>query len=156
MLFRSGKAIDSGNDGDAAKLIARKQQIESDKLQADSIYHLAKENADKMRQMYNKLANDITILQSKRSTIKAQIGMAKAQDKVTGMTAKMGRNDVSFSFGSLEQKAEKMLAASNARAELSGVGMVTDEASDLKNKYAVSNSASVNDELAAMKAARGK
>ncbi|MFR3808896.1 MAG: hypothetical protein ACLTX3_08095 [Lachnospiraceae bacterium] len=34
---------------------------------------VAKENSDKMRQMYNKLANDIQMLETKRNGIKATV-----------------------------------------------------------------------------------
>lgn len=149
------KALQAGNEGDARTLLARKQELESQKVTADGTYQVAKANADKMRQMYNKLTNDISSLNSKRETIKAQVAMAKAQDRVTKVAATVGKSKTADTFSRMEAKAQRMLDESTARAELSVDAMSGDDTADLAAKYNAGSSASVDDELARMRAEMG-
>ena len=52
-------ALKSGNETDAKTLIARKQQLEETRTSLQSTYDVAHANAEKMRQMHDKLTNDI-------------------------------------------------------------------------------------------------
>lgn len=149
------KAIQAGNDGDAKTLLARKQDLESQKVTADSTYAVAKANSEKMQQMYNKLTSDINTLNSRRETIKAQVSMAKAQDRVTRVAAEIGKTNAADTFSRMETKAQKMLDESTARAELSKTQLTGDATEELANKYASRNGKSVDDELARMKAEMG-
>jgi phage shock protein A len=149
------KAIQAGNDGDAKTLLARKQDLESQKVTADSTYAVAKANSEKMQQMYNKLTSDINALNSRRETIKVQVSMAKAQDRVTRVAAEIGKTNVADTFSRMETKAQKMLDESTARAELSKTQLAGDATEELANKYASGNGKSVDDELARMKAEMG-
>lgn len=149
------KAIQAGNDGDAKTLLARKQELESQKTTADSTYAIAKANSDKMQQMYNKLTSDINTLNSRRETIKAQVSMAKAQDRVTDVAAKIGKSNTADTFSRMETKAQKMLDESSARAELSQAQLAGDATADLAAKYNAGTDKSVDDELARLKAEMG-
>jgi phage shock protein A len=149
------KAVQAGNDGDARQLLARKQELEGQKMSADSTYAVAKANADKMQQMYAKLTSDIATLNSRRDTIKAQVSMAKAQDRVTEVAAKVGKSGTAETFSRMEQKAQKMLDESSARAELSQTELAGDAVENLADKYAAGNEQSVDDELARLKAEMG-
>lgn len=149
------KAIQAGNDDDARTLLSRKQAIQNELNTAMGVYSVAKANSDKMQQMYNKLTSDINILNSRRTTVKAQVSMAKAQDRVTQITTDVNRSGAMDSFARMESKAQKMLDEATSRAELSGVGLPTDEASELQAKYAAGTDKSVDDELAALKAEMG-
>lgn len=149
------KAIQAGNDGDARTLLARKQDLESQKVTADSTYAVAKANSEKMQQMYNKLTADINTLNSRRETIKVQVSMAKAQDRVTRVAAEIGKTNAADTFSRMETKAQKMLDESTARAELSKTQLTGDATEELANKYASGNGKSVDDELARMKAEMG-
>ena len=129
-------ALKAGNDDDARTLIAKKQQYESNLVSYKKTQELTHANADKMRQMHDKLVNDIETLEARRDAIKAD----KAKSSME-------------SFERYEKKAEKMLDAATAEAELNAH---TSAASTLADKYTSNGSdASVEDELAAMKAKLG-
>lgn len=149
------KAIQAGNDGDAKTLLARKQELVAQKATADTTYNVAKANADKMRQMYEKLSSDISTLNSRRETIKAQVSMAKAQDRVSKVAAEVGKSNTADTFSRMEAKAQKMLDESSARAELSANALSSDSTADLADKYQSGTDKSVDDELARMKAEMG-
>lgn len=149
------KAIQAGNDGDAKALLARKQELEAQKTTATSTYNVAKANADKMRQMYEKLNGDIATLNSRRETIKAQVSMAKAQDRVSKVASEVGKSNAVDTFSRMEAKAQKMLDESSARAELSADALASDSTADLADKYQSGTDKSVDDELARMKAEMG-
>lgn len=149
------KAIQAGNEGDAKKLLARKQELQNQKVTADSTYAVASANADKMRQMYNKLTADINTLNSRRENIKAQVSMAKAQDRVTKVAAEVGKSNAADTFSRMEAKAQRMLDESTARAELSQTELAGDSTAELADKYASGTDKSVDDELARIKAEMG-
>lgn len=148
------KAVVAGNDEDARKFLAQKQQMMTKQAALQQTYALANDNATKMRQMHDKLVNDISELNSRRDTIKAKMKVAKAQqtvNKIANTTAGAEKN--LSAFDRMEAKADKMLDEANAMAQLNTSGdSVTVE--DLKDKYKVSSPA-VDDELAALKAKMG-
>ena len=115
---------------------------------------VAKENSDKMRQMYNKLANDIQMLETKRNGIKATVAAAKTQEKMNKISSGSKRSMASLeTFDRMEDKANRMLDSAMAEAELSAD---MDAENDLVNKYVSGGSSStVDDELAAMKTKLG-
>ncbi|MBR2743372.1 MAG: PspA/IM30 family protein [Clostridia bacterium] len=147
------KALKSGNEADAKAFISKKQQLESNAASLQKSYAVAKENADKMRQLYNKLNSDIAALQARRDTVKANVAVAKTQETINkiGSSAE-GVKGAMSDFERMERKAEQMLDTANAKAELDAVSDVD----ALAAKYADSTvDTSVDDELAAMKAKLG-
>lgn len=152
---KAKKAIMAGEEGDAKVLLEKKQQLEQLKVTADSTYTVAKANSEKMQQMYNKLNSDIASLNSRRETIKAQVSMAKAQERVADVTATIGKSGAMDTFSRMESKAQKMLDQATAKAELSGTGLPVDEAADIAAKYDVGATSSVDNELARLKAEMG-
>ena len=135
-------ALKAGNENDARTLIAKKQQYESNLVSYKKTQELTHANADKMRQMHDKLVNDIETLEARREEHINKIvsGGDKAKSSME-------------SFERYEKKAEKMLDAATAEAELN---THTSAASTLADKYTSNGSdASVEDELAAMKAKLG-
>ena len=148
------KAVVAGNDEDARKFLEQKQQLLTKQQALQQTYTLAADNASKMRQMHDKLVNDINELNSRRDTIKAKIKVAKAQQTVNKIGASTAGSERNISaFDKLEAKANKMLDEANAMAELNqSTNASTVE--DLKEKYKVSSPA-VDDELAALKAKMG-
>lgn len=83
-------------------------------------YEGAKANADKMRQMHDKLVADIEELNARKATIKAKAAVAKTQSKVNEMTSAGDRAEGARSaFDRMEAKADEMLDRANAVAELS-------------------------------------
>lgn len=147
-------ALKSGNEEDAKILIARKQEKETQLVTLRKNEEIAQANAAKMRQMHDKLKADIETLETRKSTIKATEAMAKAQERMNDITSGGDKAASSLeAFDRMEQKANRHLDEAMSEAELSLDG---DSADDLADKYASGgSSASVDDELAAMKAELG-
>ena len=145
-------ALKAGNEDDAKELIAKKQSAEAKLKTAEANWQLAHTNAEKMRQMHDKLVSDIENLESRKASIKATASVAKATQHVNEMTS--GSKDRTASieaFDRMEEKANRMLDEANAMQDLNGAAR-----DDLKEKYmSSSDSPSVNDELAEMKARLG-
>ena len=174
------KALKAGNEGDARVFLAKKQKLETagaelqkaadaakanadkmrqmhDKLVSDieDLKSRAKANADKMRQMHDKLVSDIEDLKSRRETIKAKMAVAKTQEKVAGYTSGADKAESAIeAFNRMEEKADKMLDTADAMAELNTEPV--DDAETLAEKYAgAANDAAVDDELARLKTEMG-
>ncbi|KFI61980.1 PspA/IM30 family protein [Bifidobacterium cuniculi] len=145
-------AVKAGQDDDARKLLATKQQFESTLPSLEEAAKAAEDNATKMRQMHDKLVNDINGLQARRAAVHAKVSVAKAQqqvNKATDATASTTRSMAAFDR--MEAKADQMLGEANAMADLNSQG----DKEDLANKYLAGGSASVEDELAKLKAEVG-
>ena len=147
-------ALRAGNEEDARTILARKQPFMDNLVNLKKTQAVAKENSDKMRQMYNKLANDIQMLETQRNGIKATVAAAKTQEKMNKISSGSKRSMASLeTFDRMEDKANRMLDSAMAEAELTAD---LDAGSDLVNKYVSGESSStVDDELAAMKAKLG-
>ena len=147
-------ALKANNEEDARTILARKQPFMDNLVNLKKTQAVAKEISDKMRQMYNKQANDIQMLDSKRNGIKATVAAAKTQEKMNKISSGSKRSMASLeTFDRMEDKANRMLDSAMAEAELSAD---MDAENDLVNKYVSGESSStVDDELAAMKAKLG-
>lgn len=147
-------ALKANNEEDARTILARKQPFVDNLVNLKKTQAVAKENSDKMRQMYNKLANDIQMLETKRNGIKATVAAVKTQEKMNKISSGSKRSMASLeTFDRMEDKANRMLDSAMAEAELSAD---MDAGNDLVNKYVSGESSStVDDELAAMKAKLG-
>ena len=146
------KALLAGNEADAATLLTSKQENEALLTTATAQLNMAKQNAAKMRQMYNKLCKDMESLNARRENIKAQASMAKAQQKINSMSAVASAQATTDKFARMEAKAQKMLDQANAEAQLN-MDMTT--GADLLAQYSTGAAPAVNDELEAMKARLG-
>lgn len=150
------KALMAGNESDARTFLEKKQSLVNTQSALQQSYDIAKNNADKMRQMHDKLVKDIQNLESRRAAIKATVKAAKAQERINKVGSSVtGANNSMEAFSKMEAKANKMLDEANAMAELNQ----TAENADIDNlaaKYDASPSnAEVDDELAALKAKMG-
>lgn len=147
-------AVKAGNDGDARTLLAKKQQYDEQLISLQKAADLANTNADKMRQMHDKLVNDISTLETRKDTIKATAAAAKAQERINKMQDGGKRASSSIdAFNRMEAKANKALDQAMAHADLNSA---KDDATDLAEKYAgAGGSASVDDELTSLKASLG-
>lgn len=146
------KAISTGNDNDAYLLIARKQQMETQLDSLQEAYETASTNAQKMRQLYDKLVHDIESLEARKDAIKAKVAAAKAQERMNKVSSGIDTSDSIAAFERMEAKADKMLDAANVEAELNEGIYAT---SDLAEKYASGGPDSVEAEIARMKAELG-
>ncbi|MDE1548894.1 PspA/IM30 family protein [Jeotgalibaca caeni] len=144
------KALEAGNEDDARIFLSKKQEIESVGAGLASAYASAHENAVKMRQMHDKLANDIETLRQRRAMIKGKMSVAKTQDKINEVSQNVSKSQSALgNFKRMEDKANRMLDESNAMSELNTEPI--DQAKALEEKYATQTSAAVEDELTRMK-----
>lgn len=142
-------ALISRNEGDAKKLIAQKQKLEEKYKALQQAADLANANADKMRQMYDKLASDIETLETRKDAIKAKTAAAKAQQSINRLVSGLPDTNSSLeAFDRMDAKATKQLDAAMAEAQLNE----TSSSEDLAEKYSGSGSdVSVDSELEEMK-----
>lgn len=146
-------ALKSGHEDDARALLSKKQELEANLAGLQQTYQLAHSNAEKMKQMHNKLVDDIESLEARKDSAKGKIAAAKAQECVNKMTSGTSKAESSISaFERMEAKADKMLDSAMAEAELNAEA---EAGNDLIDKYSAGCSASVEDELAALKAELG-
>ena len=145
------KAVQAGNDDDARKFLSEKATLTSKLTGLTEAYNLAKQNADNMRAMHDKLVKDIEELESRREMIKGKMAVAKTQKKINEMTgsAISNANDSIAAFERMEAKANKMLDEAEAMAELNKGADTKIE--DIKSKYSAAND-NIEAELAALKA----
>ena len=145
-------AVKAGQDNDARVLLEKKQSLSAKLTDLQQTYDLAHANATKMRQMHDKLVNDIAELETRKDIIKAKINVAKAQERINKVTDAAGdASDNLAAFDRMEDKADRLLDEAMAHAELNEGPK--DEAADLAAKYGGgSSNMSVEDELAAIKA----
>lgn len=145
-------AVKAGQDNDARVLLEKKQSLSAKLTDLQQTYDLAHANATKMRQMHDKLVNDIAELETRKDTIKAKINVAKAQERINKVTDAAGdASDNLAAFDRMEDKADRLLDEAMAHADLNEGPK--DEAADLAAKYGGgSSNMSVEDELAAIKA----
>lgn len=145
------RALQAGNEDDARAFISRKQECTANVESYQKAYSAAHANAEKMRQLHDKLAKDVETLRSRKASIKATVAVANTQQKVNkARNAYASASGTLASFERMEQKAQQMLDEANAMAVLSdGPDSQID---DLEKKYGTASAASVDDELAQMKA----
>lgn len=148
------RALQAGNEDDARAFITRKQECEANAESCQKAYRAAHANAEKMRQLHDKLAKDVETLRSRKASIKATMAVANTQQKVNKAQDAYGSASGALAgFERMEQKAQQMLDEANAMAELNeGTDSGMD---DLEKKYGAASTASVDDELAQMKAQLG-
>lgn len=148
------KALEAGNEDDARKFLEHKASLVSKQAGLMEAYELARNNADNMRKMHDKLVADIAELEARKDMIKGKLAVAKTQERINKMTSSVASaNNSISSFEKYEEMANKALDKANALAELNrSSGKQSIE--DLTKKY--SSDISVDDELAALKASLNK
>ena len=148
------KAVVAGNDADATRFLTEKSKLVAKQATLQQVYDVSAANAMKMRQMHDKLVNDIAELDSRKDAIKAKIRLAKAQQDINKMTSKVNSESSFASFQRMEDKADAMLDVAAAESELNATTAAS-EVDNLASKYDASPDAAVQDELAALKAKMG-
>ncbi len=148
------KALSAGNEADAKVFIAKKQEYDAQLPAVQKAYDAAHANADKMRQMHDKLVSDINELKARRSSVKATMAVAQTQQRVNEAQAAFdGASGALSGFTRMEEKAQRMLDESEAMAQLQSTP--EDSAETLAEKYAGGGDTAVDDELARLKAEMG-
>ena len=148
-------ALGAGEEGDARTFLTQKKDYETKLASLQEAYATAKANADKMRELHDKLVHDINELKNRRDAVKAKVAVANTTKKVNTLTSSADKVANSQSaFARMEEKADRMLDEANAAAELST--SIDDPVIDLESKYSVADrDQAVEDELAKMKQEMG-
>ena len=149
------KALAAGNEGDARTFLAKKQELENLNIGFKNALAVAHENTEKMRQMHDKLVDDIEELKRRRESIKAKSAVAKTQNMVNNFTSGADRAQGTIeAFNRMEAKADRELDMANATAELNAEPV--DEVAALEQKYgAAASDAAIDDEIARLKEEMG-
>ena len=150
------KAVAAGNDNDARQFLTKKNELTQKREVLAKECELAQANAEKMRQMHDKLQSDISEMKNKRDMLKAKVKVAQTQKKINEMGSGIesaGNNAAAFER--MEEKVNKMLDEADAIGELNKSAAGND-INDLTSKYDTADMGSnVDDELAALKAEMG-
>lgn len=147
------KALEANNEEDARKFLEKKSQLTNKEVELRGAYNLASTNAAQMREMHNKLVQDIGELESRKSMIKGKMSVARTQERLNKMGSSINDANRSVSaFERMEEKANRALDEANAMAELNRGPK--DDIKDLETKY--DDSTDVDDELAKLKARLNK
>ena len=145
------KALEAGNENDAKKFLERKVELSKKEKELEEAYNLATTNAEKMREMHDKLVSDINELESRRTMLKGKMAVAKTQDKINKIGSSVTDANTSISqFERMEDKVNKALDEANAMAELNK--SPKDDIKDLAAKYDDNKDTDVEDELEKLKA----
>ena len=149
------KALAAGNEDDARVFLGKKQKLDATGAELAKAAEAARANAEKMRQMHDKLVGDIEDLKARREAIKAKAAVARTQEMVVGYTSGSDKAESAIeAFNRMEAKVDRDLDAANAMAELNQAPV--DEAAALEAKYAdAADDAAVDDALAKLKADMG-
>lgn len=145
----AARAVKSGNDDDARKFLEKKVQLTGKELDIKKSYELSANNAEKMKQMHQKLASQIQELDGRRDAIKAKVATARVQEKINKIGSSItGAQGNLSAFDRMEEKANRMMDEAQAMADLNNQG--EDEIEDLMDKYNTPET-SVEDELNTLK-----
>lgn len=148
------KALEANNEADARKFLEQKASLSSKLPGLQDAYNLAHTNATHMREMHDKLVDDINELEARKDMIKGKLAVAKTQERINKMESSVSSaNDSIASFKKYEEMADKALDKANAMAELNN-SSTEQTIEDLKEKY--TGDADIEDELAALKASLAK
>ncbi|MBQ0042856.1 MAG: PspA/IM30 family protein [Lachnospiraceae bacterium] len=156
MASYAKKAVASGNDDEAKIFLSKKASLTELHTSLEKQYLLAAENSTKMRDMHNKLENDIQALNSRKDMIKAKLKVAETQKKLNELgsgVASAGNNIAAFER--MEARVDKMLDEADAMSELNEQHANKDIENLTKKYDASSRMSDVDDELAALKAEMG-
>lgn len=154
------QAVTAGNDEDAKKFITAKNRAAAQKADAEKVYVQAKANSDQMRELSKKLTSDIAAAENRLSELKAKLAIAEQIENMNELNEKIsGKNFNMPGYDSLADAVQKRIDAADAKAQLNNELNADYDMDALKAKYdlaASTESSSVEDELAALKAKLGK
>ena len=148
------KALQAGNEDHARVFLNKKNELEAQGVELQKLAEAAQSNAVQMRQMHDKLVKDINSLRSRKATIKSNLAVAKATERVQKMGAAGSKAEGALqAFDRFEQQAQERLDRARALTALNEVPK--DEAAALADLYKNGGGAALDDELAALKAEMG-
>ena len=147
-------ALEAGNEGDARIFLAKKNELAAHGENLQAALDAAKVNAEKMRQLHDKLVSDIESLKVRKEAIKSKVSVAKTQQKVNKYADASEKYAGTIgAFNRMEEKADRMLNKATAMDTLNKAG---DKVSELESKYQVEEKdEAIEADLAALKAELG-
>lgn len=149
------KAVLAGNDADAKVFLSEKAAKAANLESLKGAWDLAAANAAKMREIHDKLTEQLKQVEDRKAAIRAKAAMVKSQQKANEIKSDLGGSSLA-AFDALEEKLNRKLDEAEAAAELN---TKKDDMADLMAKYddaATVQDSGVEDELAALKAKLGK
>lgn len=149
------KAVLAGNDADAKVFLSEKAAKAANLESLRGAWDLAAANAAKMREMHDKLTEQLKQVEERKAAIRAKAAMVKSQQKANEIKSDLGGSSLA-AFDALEEKLNRKLDEAEAAAELN---TKKDDMADLMAKYddaATVQDSGVEDELAALKAKLSK
>lgn len=149
------KAVLAGNDADAKVFLSEKAAKAANLESLKGAWDLAADNAAKMREMHDKLTEQLKQVEDRKAAIRAKAAMVKSQQKANEIKSDLGGSSLA-AFDALEEKLNRKLDEAEAAAELN---TKKNDMADLMAKYddtATVQDSGVEDELAALKAKLGK
>lgn len=149
------KAVLAGNDADAKVFLSEKAAKAANLESLKGAWDLAADNAAKMREMHDKLTEQLKQVEDRKAAIRAKAAMVKSQQKANEIKSDLGGSSLA-AFDALEEKLNRKLDEVEAAAELN---TKKNDMADLMAKYddtATVQDSGVEDELAALKAKLGK
>ena len=144
-------AISAGNDEDARRFLGEKARKKAEIEELMASLELAISNSEKMRQMHNKLSDEVRAASEKTALLKSKVNIAKTQETINKTVNQYTATGKSFAeFSALENKINTSLDRAFALEELNSP---SDESIDaLKSKYsAVYHNGKVEVELSGLK-----
>ncbi|MCL2189848.1 MAG: PspA/IM30 family protein [Defluviitaleaceae bacterium] len=148
------KALQAGNEDHARVFLNKKNELEAQGVELQKLAEAAQQNAVQMRQMHDKLVRDINQLRSRQATIKSNLAVAKATERVNKVGAAGSKAEGAMqAFSRFEAQAQERLDRARALGALNEVPK--DEAAALADLYKSGGGAALDDELAALKVEMG-
>ena len=147
------KAVEAGNDADARKFLTHKAQLTEKLAGLEQNYAQAMENSKKMKEMAQKLGEDLAVYEGKLKELKMKVNMAKQKEKLHGLNQKMGAGSLS-KFDEMANKVQRRVDAVDAAMQLEKELSPSNEIDDLAKKYETATSTKnqgIEDELLALK-----
>lgn len=149
--LRAMNALKAGDEEAAKELLQRKQDMEGSLSALRQNAMQAEKDARQMREMHDKLVRDIQATQERIDALKAQSRTADAKERMNKFNSGSKRRESGRELlDRMEDKVNRRLAEANAGEALASGSLDEDRFS----KYD-SDSSSVDEELAAMKAKLG-
>ena len=147
------KAVEAGNDADARKFLTHKAQLTEKLAGLEQNYAQAMENSKKMKEMAQKLGEDLAVYEGKLKELKMKVNMAKQKEKLHGLNQKMGAGSLS-KFDEMANKVQRRVDAGDAAMQLEKELSPSNEIDDLAKNYETATSTKnqgIEDELLALK-----
>jgi phage shock protein A len=143
------KAVDAGNDGDAKVFIKKYMELEGKREALENNKKVAAEKASHIRNMHDKLVEDIQTLEGRKAQIKSTMTVAKTTERLNKLGDPLSRaSSLGDKFIDMQEKANRMLDEAQAKSELNAP--VVSKADSLAKKYGTAD-ADIDAELNRLK-----